>query len=124
MVTKVNLIDKLHTDLGNYLLCKRLISIANMEICCSFKSFAGGTCGFSYREDQSCISQVSPLHSCKNDISSHLRSCKFSDPENEVDLILSLAGVPEDLDPPTKLSENIILNILVQMDNTLRSRAY
>ena len=27
----------------------------------------------------------------KKDISSHLRSCKFSDPENEVDLTLSLA---------------------------------
>ena len=97
MVTKVNLIDLLHTELGNYLLCKRLILHANMEICCSFKSFAGGTRGFSYREDRSCISQVVPLHSCKNDISSHLRSCKFSDPENEVDLILSLAGIFETL---------------------------
>ena len=97
MVTKVNLIDKLHTDLANYLLCKRLILNANMEICCSFKSFAGGTCGFSYREDRSCISQVVPLHSCKKDISSHLRSCKFSGPENEVDLILSLAGIFETL---------------------------
>ena len=29
-----------------------------------------------------------------------------------------------DLDPPTKLSENIILNVLVKMDDTLRSRAY
>ena len=38
----------------------------------------------------------------EKDISSHLRSCKFSDPENEVDLILSLASVPEDLDPPDK----------------------
>ena len=47
---KVNLIDKLYTDLGNYLLCKRLILHANMEIRCSFKSFTGGTCGFSYRE--------------------------------------------------------------------------
>ena len=37
MVRKVNLIDKLHTDLGNYLLCKRLILHANMEICSSFK---------------------------------------------------------------------------------------
>ena len=65
MVTKVNLIDKLRIDLGNYLLCKRLILHTNMEICCSFKSFAGGTCGFSYREDRSCISQVVPLHNCK-----------------------------------------------------------
>ena len=53
-----------------------------------------------------------------------MRGYKFSDPENKVDLILSFAGVPEDLDPPTKLSENIILNILVQMDDTLRSSAY
>ena len=65
MVTKVNLVDKLHTDFGNYLFCKRLILRANMEICCSFKSFAGGTCGFSYREERSCISQFVPLHSCK-----------------------------------------------------------
>ena len=111
MVTKVNLIDKLHTDLGNYLLCKRLILHANMDIYCSFKLFAGGIFGFSYREDRSCISQVVPLHSCKNDISSHLWSWKFSDPENEVGLILSLAGVSgfgpppfADLDTPTKLS--------------------
>ena len=33
----------------------------------------------------------------KKNISSHLRSCKFSDPENEVDLILSLAGIFETL---------------------------
>ena len=95
MVKRVNLIDKPLTDLGNYLLCKRLILHANMEIYCSFKSFAGGTWGFSYREDRSCISQVVPLHSCKKDISNHLRSCKFSDSENEVDLILSLAGIFE-----------------------------
>ena len=29
-----------------------------------------------------------------------------------------------DLDLPTKLSENIILNVLVKMDDTLRSSAY
>ena len=103
MVTKVNLIDKLHTDLGNYLLRKRLILHANMEIYCSFKLFAGGIFGFSYREDRSCISQVVPLHSCKKDISSHLRSCKFSGPETEVDLILSRAGVTADLDPPVQI---------------------
>ena len=38
--------------------------------------------------------------SCKKDISSHVRSCKFSDSENDVDLILSLAGVTADLDTP------------------------
>ena len=33
-------------------------------------------------------------------------------------------GVPADLEPPTKLSENIIFNVLVKMDDTLRSSAY
>ena len=55
------------------LLCKRLILHANMEICCSFKSFAGGTFGYRYREDRRCISQVVPLRSCKKDISSYLQ---------------------------------------------------
>ena len=55
------------------LLCKRLILHANMEICCSFKSFASGTFGYSYREDRRCISQVVPLRSCKKDISSYLQ---------------------------------------------------
>ena len=71
-----------------------------MEICCSVKSFAGGTCGFSYRVDRSCISQVVPLSGCWKDISSHMRSCKFSDPENKVDLISSRADIfetPKDL---------------------------
>ena len=65
-----------------------------MEISCSLTSFAGGTCGFSYREDRSCISLVVPLCSCQKDISSHLRSCKFS-------IILSGAGIfetPKDID--------------------------
>ena len=34
-------------------------------------------------------------------------------------------GTPSaDLDPPTELSENIILNVLVEMDDTLRFNAY
>ena len=33
-------------------------------------------------------------------------------------------GPSADLDLPTKLSENIILNLLVKMDDTLRSSAY
>ena len=41
--------------------------------------------------------------SCKKDISSHVRSCKFSDSENDVDLILSLAGVTADMDPPSQI---------------------
>ena len=55
------------------LLYKRLILHADKEICCSFKSFAGRTFGYSYREDRRCISQVVPLRSCKKDISSYLR---------------------------------------------------
>ena len=55
------------------LLYKRLLLHASMEICCSFKSFAGGTFGYSYREDRRCISQVVPLRSCKKDISSYLQ---------------------------------------------------
>ena len=68
-----------------------------MEICCPLKLFAGGTCGFSYRENRSCISQVVSLHSCKKGISCDLRSCNFSGPENEVDLILLRAGIFETL---------------------------
>ena len=34
------------------------------------------------------------------------------------------AGVPADLDPLPKLSENIVLNVLVKKDDTLRSSAY
>ena len=42
-----------------------------------------------------------------------------------LDLDPSGFGPPSaDLDPSTKLSENIILNVLVKMDDTLRSRAY
>ena len=40
-------------------------------------------------------------------------------------LSVSGYGPPSaDLDPPTKLSENIILNVLVKMDDTLRSSAH
>ena len=40
-----------------------------------------------------------------------MRSCKFSDPENEVDLILSLAGIFETL---TDIDDNITI-CLTQM---------
>ena len=36
----------------------------------------------------------------------------------------SASGFSADLDPSTKLSENIILKVLIKMDDTLRSRAY
>ncbi len=63
-----------------------------MEICCSLKSIVGGICGFD-RKDRGHHMQVIPLIACKKDISSHLRSCKFSGPQNEVDLILCRAGL-------------------------------
>lgn len=63
-----------------------------MEICCSFKSIVGGICGFD-RKDRGHDTQVIPLMTCKKDISSHLRSCKFTGSRNEVDLILSRAGL-------------------------------
>ena len=33
-------------------------------------------------------------------------------------------NLPADMDPPTELSENIILNVLVEIDNTLHFSAY
>ena len=45
--------------------------------------------------------------------------------ESDLDRCPSGFGPPSaDLDPPTKLSENIILNVLVKMDDNLRSSAY
>ena len=55
---------------------------------------------------------------------------RWQDSVEKAKLLLSPAcasgfGPPSaDLDPPTKLSENIILNLLVKMDDTLRSSAY
>ena len=36
----------------------------------------------------------------------------------------TVAGVLADMDPPTELSENIILNVLVEIDNTLHFSVY
>ena len=52
MVTVVNLIDKLQLIQLTDLFYKRLILRADMENCYLVKLFAGGTCGFRYREDQ------------------------------------------------------------------------
>ena len=52
MVTVVNLIDKLQLIQLTDLFYKRLILHADMENCYLVKLFAGGTCGFRYREDQ------------------------------------------------------------------------
>ena len=46
-------------------------------------------------------------------------------PPLDLDPPVSGYGPPSaDLDPPTELSENIILNVLVEIDNTLRFSAY
>ena len=98
MLTKVNLTDKLETDLASWSVVWASYLTCYHGDCCLLLSFAGGTCGFSHREDRSCISLVVPLRSCKKDISSYLRGCKFSDPENEVDLFFSRAGIFETID--------------------------
>ena len=41
-----------------------------------------------------------------------------------ISLLKCRTGVPADLDPPTKLSENVIFDVLTEIDNTLRSNAY
>ena len=71
-----------------------------MEVSCSFKSLAGGTCGVDSRDKGSSVVTVVSLLSCSKDISSHKASCGgFSGTENEVDLILCRAGkfsMPDD----------------------------
>ena len=58
-----------------------------MEICCSFKSFTGGTVGYSYCEDLCCISQAVPCVVVKNTFQ------VWGDPETEVDLTLLRACI-------------------------------
>ena len=73
-----------------------------MDIC-SFKSLAGGMCGFD-REDRTRPTKAVPILLCKKDISSHARSCKFSFPQTELDLKLCRIGkfkVPHDIDELT-----------------------
>lgn len=63
-----------------------------MEVCCSFRSIAGGVCGFD-RKDKKQEMEVVPLLACTKQISSHMESYHFSGIKDEVDLILSRAGV-------------------------------
>lgn len=65
-----------------------------MELCCSFKSIVGSSCG-SDPKDRKRQTQIVPLLSCTKDISKHLSSLSFSGPENEVDLILSRVALYE-----------------------------
>lgn len=60
-----------------------------MEVSCSFKSLAGGSCGVDTREKGTSVVRVVSLLSCNKDISNHKAFCGgFTGPENEVDLIL------------------------------------
>ena len=61
-----------------------------MEVCCSFKSIVGGSCGFE-RKDRKQETQVIPLLAYAKNISSHTTSYGFSGIEDE--LILSRAAV-------------------------------
>ena len=63
-----------------------------MEVCCSFKSLVGGTCGSDSRVRRH-EEQVVPLLSCNKEIANHLASWSFSGPESEVDLLLCRAGI-------------------------------
>lgn len=63
-----------------------------MEVCCSLKTIAGGICGADSRYPSDRV-QLVPLISCTNDIVSHKSAFSFIGPENEVDLILSRAGI-------------------------------
>ncbi|XP_028517294.1 uncharacterized protein LOC114575856 [Exaiptasia diaphana] len=63
-----------------------------MEACCSFKSIVGSGCGFDTK-DRKQRTEIVALHSCCKDISKHLATLSFSGPENEIELILSRAGL-------------------------------
>ena len=70
-----------------------------MEVCCSFKSIAGGVCGFDSK-DRNQDANIVPLISCSKDIVNHKAIFSFSGAEDEVDLILCCAGIfakPDDL---------------------------
>ena len=58
-----------------------------MEVCCSFKSLAGGVCGF-HTKDRKRETQIIPLTSCNKDIAKHKSFFSFSGPVDEIDLLL------------------------------------
>ena len=63
-----------------------------MDVCCSFKSIAGGNCGFNKRSRKQ-ETVIIPLLACSKRIDDHSTSFGFSGPKNEVDLILSQAAI-------------------------------
>ena len=64
----------------------------NMEVCCTFRSIAGGVCGADSRDRKQEI-RVIPLLTCAKDISKHMSVLSFTGPEDEVDLILCRSGI-------------------------------
>lgn len=76
---------------------KKLVS---MDLQCSFKALTGGGCGHGPR-DRHKYSNVIPFLACKKEISSHENLFQFAGHENEIDLILSRAGLftrPKDIE--------------------------
>jgi len=71
-----------------------------MEIYCTLKTIVGGTCGHDHRDRQK-LSTVVPIYACQKEISHHERTFQFFGHKDEVDLILSRAGVftsPKDIE--------------------------
>ena len=66
--------------------------VDNMEVCCTFRSIAGGVCGADSRARKQEI-RVIPLVTCSKDISKHMSMLSFTGPEDEVDLILCRSGI-------------------------------
>ena len=64
----------------------------NMEVCCTFRSIAGGVCGADSRDRKQEI-RVMPLLTCSKDVSKHMSVLSFTGPEDEVDLILCRSGI-------------------------------
>ena len=63
-----------------------------MEVCCTLKSIVGGVCGYDPK-DRKRDTNILPLISCHKDISSHKTFLSFTCPNEEVDLVLSRAGI-------------------------------
>ena len=61
-----------------------------MEVCCSLKSLANGSCGTSKKQ---ITNEIVPLFSCTKSIKSHLEAHKFSGPVDEVELILCRVAI-------------------------------
>ena len=61
-----------------------------MKGSCSSKALVGGVCGFS-DDDRKRPTEIIPLLSCNRKIANYKSTYKFTDPEDDVDLILCRA---------------------------------